>query len=83
MVRSVQDGGPKSKASAPAITGMRQGGEEARPHLPSEALAQQRDPEALPVPGDRQHQLAPAAVTGEDRGAWVMWPAYWRKLGPE
>lgn len=41
---------------------MRQGGEEARPHLPREALAQQRDPEALPVPGDRQHQFAPAAV---------------------
>ena len=65
----MQDGEqPKNKASAPAFAGMRQGGEEARPHLPREALPQQRDPEALPVPGDRQHHLAAAAVRTEEDG---------------
>jgi len=32
------------------------------------ALPQQRDPEALPVPGDRQHHLAAAAVRTEEDG---------------
>uniref|UniRef100_A0A0A9F2Y2 Uncharacterized protein n=1 Tax=Arundo donax TaxID=35708 RepID=A0A0A9F2Y2_ARUDO len=67
MVRSMQDGEPKSKASAQPIAGMRQGEREAGPHLPGEALAQ-RDPQALAVPGDRQHQLAAAAV--RSMAAW-------------
>jgi len=68
----VQDGEPKNKASAPAIAGMRQGGEEARPHLPREALPQQRDPEALPVPGDRQHHLAAAAAVRTEEDRWFV-----------
>jgi len=69
MVRCVQDGEPKSKASAPAIPGTRQGGDqEARPHLPREALTQQRAPEAVAIPGDRQHQLAAASVRTEEHG---------------
>jgi len=69
MVRCVQDGEPKSKASAPAIPGTRQGGDqEARPHLPREALTQQRAPEAVAIPGDRQHQLAAASVRTEENG---------------
>uniref|UniRef100_A0A0A9DCI4 Uncharacterized protein n=1 Tax=Arundo donax TaxID=35708 RepID=A0A0A9DCI4_ARUDO len=67
MVRSMQDGEPKSKAYAPPIAGIRQGGE-ARNHLPGEALAQ-RDPQALAVSGDRQHQFATAAV--RSMAAWV------------
>jgi hypothetical protein len=64
VVRCVQDGAPKRKSSAPAIQGTRQGGDqEARPHLPREALAQQRAPEAVAVPGDRQHQVAAASVS--------------------
>jgi hypothetical protein len=69
MVRCVQDGVPKSKASAPAVPGIRQGGDqEARPHLPREALTQQRALEAVAVLGDRQHQLAAASVRTEEHG---------------
>lgn len=47
----------QGSAPSPATTGER----EARPDLPGEAL-DQRDPEALASPGDRQHQPAAAAL---------------------
>jgi hypothetical protein len=69
MVGCVQDGVPKSKASVPAVPGIQQGGDqEARPHLPREALTQQCALEAVAVPGDRQHQLAAASVRTEEHG---------------
>jgi hypothetical protein len=82
MVGCVQDGVPKSKASAPVVLGIRQGGDqEAHPRLLREALTQHRALEAIAVPGDRQHQPAAASVRTEEHG-WRCCSVKMRRVRP-